>query len=163
MFDAQRGLKASGPRVRGGGLLRLSVRDDVWSRVHLFEEVSSACVEGRTTQVPTGLVAGALLGPLLTPAIRGIPGTPWTRLAAPAAVLTVAGCAYLYRAPVEVPAWRPGGAPVAGAAVCSASDAADALVFLEVASMRMEAALRQPGRRLPFWRRGDPMRQAPSP
>ena len=51
----------------------------------------------------TGLLAGAMLGPLLTPAIRGIPGVPWVRVALPAGAFAAATCAYLYGGAAKPP------------------------------------------------------------
>ena len=52
---------------------------------------------------PTGVVAGAVLGPVLRPAILGVPGVRWTLLALPAAGLAAAACAALYRGAAEPP------------------------------------------------------------
>eukprot|EP00633_Aureoumbra_lagunensis_P009939 CAMPEP_0197307628 /NCGR_PEP_ID=MMETSP0891-20130614/5481_1 /TAXON_ID=44058 ORGANISM="Aureoumbra lagunensis, Strain CCMP1510" /NCGR_SAMPLE_ID=MMETSP0891 /ASSEMBLY_ACC=CAM_ASM_000534 /LENGTH=490 /DNA_ID=CAMNT_0042791195 /DNA_START=145 /DNA_END=1618 /DNA_ORIENTATION=- len=46
--------------------------------------------------IPTGLAAGAVLGPLLRPIIAGIDGIPWTRVAGPVKLAAVAFVAWVY-------------------------------------------------------------------
>ena len=47
--------------------------------------------------VPTGVLAGVFIAPLLRPAVVGIPGRPWPHIATPALLATSALCAFVYR------------------------------------------------------------------
>ena len=47
--------------------------------------------------MPTGVLAGVFIAPLLRPAVVGISGRPWPHIAVPALLATSALCAFVYR------------------------------------------------------------------
>jgi len=67
---------------------------DAWFGISV--ELRRACDRLLPVTVPTGVVAGAVLGPLLRPAVLGVPGVPWTTIAAPVGVVLAASAAAVY-------------------------------------------------------------------